>query len=95
MELKEQRCPYCGGTEFTVVNNFFKVTSPYDVLHRVSTGVALYHQLCLSCGSVVRSYADREELWRICPSEKGPKGKVRRAAEKIFLVPDPEEGKKE
>ena len=97
MELKEQKCPYCGGTEFTEVINHFRLYSPYYILRRFTLGVPLHHQLCLSCGAVVYSYVEEDELFRVRPSKKKPrpKGKIRKTAEKIFLVPDPEEDREE
>lgn len=46
-----ERCPYCGGRDFAEAQA--RYISPIgDGFH----GSVLYHTLCLTCGSVVRSY---------------------------------------
>ncbi len=53
------RCPYCGGTEMieTFQSAYGAVTSHEKKL----SGMALYHTVCLKCGSVVRSYVKTPE----------------------------------
>lgn len=54
------RCPYCGGIEFIEAYQ-----SGYAVITAVSNkagwGQNLYHTVCRSCGSVVRSYVKEPE----------------------------------
>lgn len=54
-------CPYCGGTE--MIEAF---QSGYAAVYATSNkfgGTALYHTVCRSCGSVVRSFCkDPEKL---------------------------------
>ena len=52
-------CPYCGGTEMIKAYQ-----SGYAVICASSNklgGTALYHTVCRSCGSVVRSYVREPE----------------------------------
>ena len=53
------RCPYCGGTEFTEAFQaaYGAVTATSNKLG----GRALYHSVCLNCGSVVRSFVKEPE----------------------------------
>ena len=52
-------CPFCGGIEFIEAYQ-----TAYGAVTAVSNqwgGSALYHQICRSCGSVVRSYVKNPE----------------------------------
>lgn len=58
-----QRCPYCGGMEMieALQGSYGAI---YGVHHQLG-GCSLYHTVCRSCGSVVRSYVkDPEKLLR-------------------------------
>ncbi len=61
--LPNLTCPYCGGTEMIET-----VQEGYAALSAVGSafrGASLYHSVCRSCGSVVRSYVkDPEKLLR-------------------------------
>lgn len=54
-------CPYCGGSEIiTGTQDAYGAIS--GVQHKLGS-CALYHSVCRSCGSVVRSYVkDPEKL---------------------------------
>ncbi len=61
VEIKDELCPYCNGTEFIEAKH-----SGYGALVSCESewlGAALYHVICRRCGSVVRSYVkDPEKL---------------------------------
>ena len=55
------RCPYCGGTE--MIETFQTAYAAVTAVSNKLGGVNLYHCVCRSCGSVVRSYVkDPEKL---------------------------------
>lgn len=103
MELKEQKCPYCGGT------NLKEIMSVRWAVHTWTgpvTRLVLYHVICMSCGTDVRTYVEQDNLEKLRlkleeledrseAKKPRPKGKIRKNAEKIFLVPDPEEDEEE
>lgn len=50
--IKDEKCPYCGGTEFIrAESNAFTTLC----------GQPLRHVICRRCGSVVRSYIENPE----------------------------------
>lgn len=54
-----QACPYCGGNEIIV-----GYQDGYGAIIGVENklgGIGLYHSVCRSCGSVVRSYVKEPE----------------------------------
>lgn len=58
-KIIDDRCPYCGGSEFITGKQ-----DGYAVVYGVDTfwnGQVLYHVICRSCGSVVRSYVKKPE----------------------------------
>lgn len=56
------KCPYCSGTEF-ILGKQSGYANVYVKKKLVFQEAALYHEICKSCGSVVRSYIeDPEEL---------------------------------
>lgn len=62
MELKQDICPHCGGTETvigkqTAANEF--VVPKYAATNFF--GTALYHVICRNCGTLIRSYVDNPE----------------------------------
>ncbi len=61
MKIKITHCRYCGGTEFiTAFQNFYGSVTSAESMLKTET---LYHTICKSCGSVVRSYVkDPEKL---------------------------------
>lgn len=51
-----EKCPFCGGKEFVEAkNDGYSAVSPADKVLTFKSQV-LYHVICLSCGSVVKSY---------------------------------------
>jgi ribosomal protein L32 len=56
MEIRTKYCPYCGGEQFVCAkqSDYAKVTPANKVLSLKSQ--ILYHEICLNCGTVVRSY---------------------------------------
>ena len=54
-----ERCPFCGGEEMieTFQAGYASVTATSNRLG----GCALYHSVCRSCGSIVRSYVKNPE----------------------------------
>ena len=58
MESKQDICPHCGGTE-TVIG---KQSGEGRVFaeHAITTvfGTRLFHVICRSCGTVIRSYVE-------------------------------------
>ena len=60
VKIKIVQCPYCNGTQFTTA---FQQGFAIIGVERPLSGMQLYHKICLSCGSVVRSYVrDPEKL---------------------------------
>ena len=59
----EEKCPYCGGQEFVVgKQEGYATVSPADKFLTFRSQ-ALYHKICRSCGTVVKSYVkDPEKL---------------------------------
>ena len=57
-----EKCPYCGGTEFALgkQDGYAVVGAP---AFRFSS-TPLMHRVCLSCGTVVRSYVLKPEKLR-------------------------------
>ncbi|HQM01301.1 MAG TPA: hypothetical protein PLH98_12210 [Ruminococcus flavefaciens] len=61
VKIKIVQCPYCNSTQFTTAfqSGYATVTG----VERPLSGMKPYHKICLSCGSVVRSYVlDPEKL---------------------------------
>ena len=52
-------CPYCGGVEIieSVQTGYGAITSTKNIWG----GCPLYHSVCRSCGSVVRTYVKKPE----------------------------------
>lgn len=60
-------CPYCGGTEFGKGRQMAQgnVLPLKGILKGAfNTGTPLYHMICLSCGSVVRSYVEKSDKFK-------------------------------
>lgn len=57
MEIKIERWPYCGYTEFG--EGIQIGHGAVQVSNRIFKSSGLYHIVCLNCGSVVRSYVDK------------------------------------
>lgn len=54
-------CPYCGGKKFVVgKQDGYAVISPENAL-TILKSQKLYHEICLDCGTVVRSYVKKPE----------------------------------
>ena len=53
------RCPFCGGTE--MIEAFQDAYAAVSAASNKLGGTALYHSVCHSCGSVVRSYVKNPE----------------------------------
>lgn len=58
MSVEIIRCPFCNGSEFVIAYQ-----DAYGALtgESIWTGAKLNHQICRTCGSVVRSYVDKPE----------------------------------
>jgi hypothetical protein len=54
VKIRTVKCPYCGGTDF--VKGYQAGHGGIVSIERPLTGTWLYHTICLSCGSVTRSY---------------------------------------
>jgi predicted nucleic-acid-binding Zn-ribbon protein len=56
MNMRTMRCPYCGCEQFVCAkqDDYAAVTPANKVLTLKSQ--KLYHEICLNCGTVVRSY---------------------------------------
>lgn len=52
-DIKVKECPYCKGTEF---GEGYQKGSARVVTNTFGLGQNLYHIICLTCGSIVRSY---------------------------------------
>lgn len=51
-----EKCPFCGGKEFVEgKQDGYSTIAPADKVLTFKSQV-LYHIICLSCGSVVKSY---------------------------------------
>lgn len=54
-------CPYCGGKKFALgVQDGYAVVYPADKFFSFKSR-KLYHEICLDCGTVVRSYVKNPE----------------------------------
>lgn len=54
-------CPYCGGKKFALgVQNGYAEVYPADKFFSFKSR-KLYHEICLDCGTVVRSYVKKPE----------------------------------
>ena len=54
--MDSKRCPYCGGYHFIEgKQDGYSAVTPADKALTFKSQV-LYHQICLQCGTVVRSY---------------------------------------
>lgn len=54
------KCPYCGGTEF-ILGKQSGYANIYVKKKFAFKEAELYHEICKSCGSVVRSYIEDPE----------------------------------
>lgn len=54
-----KNCPFCGGTE--IIESYQTGYSVVTAVNNRLGGVALWHSICRSCGSVVRSYVKEPE----------------------------------
>lgn len=58
---KNSTCPYCGGKKFVVgKQDGHAVVYPEDAFTFLKSQ-KLYHEICLNCGTVVRSYVKKPE----------------------------------
>lgn len=56
VKIRTIKCPYCGGSQFITAYQ-----AGYGAIvsnERPLSGTWLYHTICLSCGSVTRSYVN-------------------------------------
>jgi len=53
------RCPYCGGEE--MIEAYQSCYGAVTATSNILGGRTLYHMICRSCGSVVRSYVKEPE----------------------------------
>lgn len=60
--IKIDKCPYCGHTEF---GNGFQRSSGKVVSSTFRIGQGLHHIICLNCGSVVRSYVEDPDKFKL------------------------------
>ena len=58
-ELRNDRCPYCGGTE--MLECFQTGYGALSCVKNKLGGRPLFHSVCRRCGSVVRSYVKEPE----------------------------------
>lgn len=60
MNLKEEKCNYCGGIEFVIGrHNGYGNVFPNKLISIKDQ--KLYHVICLNCGTVVRSFVKKPE----------------------------------
>lgn len=54
--ISRERCPYCGGYEYVEgKQDGYSAISPADKVLTFKSQ-SLYHQICLNCGAIVKSY---------------------------------------
>lgn len=61
-EIEIEQCPYCGSKKFAEGRQMAQgnIQSTKAIFKgALSSGTPLYHTICLSCGSVVRSYVKK------------------------------------
>ena len=58
--IRDERCPYCGNTEFIQAMQSFQ-GGIMGVENIWGMGQELHHVICRRCGSVVRSYVRNPE----------------------------------
>lgn len=101
--MEELQCPYCKGTNLKEVRSVRWAAYGWGT---PATRLVLNHVICMSCGTDVRTYVEPDDLEKLRlkleeledrseAKKSRPKGKIRKTAEKIFLVPDPEEDREE
>ena len=56
MELKQDICPHCGGTETVIGKQFDRASVYRENAFMILGGSPLFHVVCLDCGTVIRSY---------------------------------------
>ena len=59
-KIRDERCPYCGGSEFIKAMQVGQ-GGIIGIENQWGAGQYLYHVICRSCGSVVRSYVQYPE----------------------------------
>lgn len=65
-EIEIKECPYCGNDTFGKGRQMAQgnIQSTKGVLKGVlSSGTHLYHTICLDCGSIVRSYVEKTDIF--------------------------------
>jgi len=63
--MKEEKCPYCGSTEFVEGRQTgYAAVEPASKIFTFKSQ-ALYHKICLNCGSVVKSYVKNPNVLKI------------------------------
>ena len=91
MEKKTMVCPYCGGIEFVdaIANRVEAGVRNPDLLLRATQ---LCYTVCLSCGTVARTYVqDVEQLRPKKEKERSEEGDLERKVKDFFLMREPEE----
>lgn len=63
--MKEEKCPYCGSNEFVEGKQTgYSDVHPADKIFTFKSQT-LYHQICINCGAVVKSYVKNPKVLRI------------------------------
>lgn len=65
-EIEIEECPYCGNKTFGKGRQMAQgnILSTKGVFKgALGTGTSLYHTICLNCGSVVRSYVEKTDIF--------------------------------
>ena len=53
------KCPFCGGSE--IIEGFQNGHGTVTAVNNVWGGINLYHSICRTCGSIIRSYVKEPE----------------------------------
>ena len=61
MELKKDICPHCGETETVYGKQFGQGSVVRADAFTLIFGIPLYHVICRTCGTVIRSYVESTE----------------------------------
>ena len=63
MDKKQDICPHCGGTETVIGKHSGYGQIVPKKAWTTLNGQNLYHVICLSCGTVIRSYIEDPQSW--------------------------------
>ena len=61
MENKESKCPHCGSSEYFIGKQTGYATMKISYWSVI--GEEVQHEICASCGTIIRSYIENPQKW--------------------------------